>query len=193
MNDKNKNDCNDKNMSGCNDKNKIDTKNTRKNEGKDSKSGMLGEHPVGVGLGAIGAGAAAGAVGGAIGGPVGAVAGAAIGAVAGGLAGGAAAEAIDPSAETEYWKETYASRPYADKKLGFEQYEPAYRYGWESFGQQDGDNHEFSSAEAGLGRGWEKARGTSRLDWSQARSATKDAWDRIESGDYTPSERPNRR
>ena len=196
MNEKNKCDSHDKNKCDPQTKTKTTTqtttqttnKNALKNEGRDPTTGMIGEHPVGVGLGAVGAGAAAGAVGGAIGGPVGAVAGAAIGAVVGGLAGGAVAEAIDPTAETEYWKGKYSSRPYADKKLGFEQYEPAYRYGWESFGHQGGSGHSFSSVEADLGRGWEKARGSSRLDWAHAKSATREAWDRVESSVHTRPE-----
>ncbi len=53
-------------------------------------------HPVGVGVGALGAGATAAALIGAIAGPIGAVIGAAIGAVAGGLAGKEVAEASEP-------------------------------------------------------------------------------------------------
>lgn len=153
-----------------------------KNAGQTPKAGVLGEHPVGAGLGAIGTGAAAGAAGGAIGGPVGAVAGAAVGAVVGGLAGSAAAEILDPTIETKYWKDTYGTKPYTDEKLGFDHYEPAYRYGWESFGSRGGKSQPFSSVESDLQRGWEKARGQSDLAWDEARLATKDAWDRVESG-----------
>lgn len=192
MNDKNKCcDSNDKNKADPTTTTKTTTKTTTTNQGRNPKTGMIGEHPVGVGLGAVGAGAAAGAAGGAIGGPVGAVAGAAIGAVVGGLAGGAVAEAIDPTAETQYWKETYTTRPYTDKKLGFEHYEPAYRYGWESFGKRGGNGHSFSSVETDLGRGWDKAKGKSQLAWAQAKSATKEAWNRVESGVHTRSESPD--
>ena len=52
----------------------------------DPITGEPGAHPVGVGVGALGAGAAGAAIG-AIGGPIGMLIGAAIGAVAGGLAG----------------------------------------------------------------------------------------------------------
>lgn len=67
------------------------------NSKQEPKTGVLGAHPVGVGLGAVGAGAAAGAAGGAIAGPAGAVAGAAVGAVVGGLAGNTAAEVVNPT------------------------------------------------------------------------------------------------
>lgn len=173
-----------------NDENKNNPKAHAKDVSKHPKTGALGEHPVGVGLGAIGAGAAVGAAGGAIAGPVGAVAGAAAGAVVGGLAGKAAAEAIDPTVEASYWRETCITRPYFDKKLGFEHYQPAYRYGWESYDRHGADRGTFSNVEADLARGWEKAKGTSRLAWDQAKSATRDAWDRAESRAHGPSVQP---
>jgi hypothetical protein len=111
------------------------------------------------------------------------VAGAAVGAVVGGLAGQAAAEAIDPTVETDYWRSAYIKRPYADTKLGFEQYEPAYRYGWESFNHNRSNDKTFSSVEADLARGWANVKGKSDLTWDQAKSATSDAWDRLESRD----------
>lgn len=147
---------------------------------QDPKSGVLGSHPVGVGVGAVGTGAAVGAVGGAIAGPVGAIAGAAVGAVVGGIAGSAAAEAINPTVETKYWRESHSSRPYANAANGYDEFAPAYRYGWESFGRNAGQSKTFESVEADLGRGWDKAKGESRLAWDQAKSATKDAWARVE-------------
>ncbi|MBX3379050.1 MAG: hypothetical protein KF805_03060 [Phycisphaeraceae bacterium] len=148
---------------------------------QDPKPGPLGAHPLGVGVGAVGAGAAAGAAGGAIGGPVGAVAGAVVGAVVGGMAGSAVAEAIDPTFEGNYWREKYSTRPYADSKVNFEEYSPAYRYGWESFGRSESKGKTFDNVEADLGRGWDKAKGTSTLAWDKAKPATRDAWDRVES------------
>src|SRR4051794_39583484 len=97
---------------------------------RDPISGEPGAHPVGTGIGAAAAGAAAGAAGGAVGGPVGAVAGAVVGAVAGGLAGKGVAESIDPTVEDAYWRENYASRPYHDASTSYDEYAPAYRYGW---------------------------------------------------------------
>jgi hypothetical protein len=160
--------------------NKNNAGNLNKDANKDPLSGTPGAHPVGVGVGAVGGGAAVGAAGGMIAGPVGAVAGAAIGAVVGGLAGKVAAEAVNPTIETKFWRDSYASRPYADTKLGYEPFAPAYRYGWESYGRHGGDNTTFESVEADLGRGWDQARGESRLAWNQAKSATRDAWDRVE-------------
>jgi phage tail tape-measure protein len=99
---------------------------------RDPISGEPGAHPVGTGVGAAAAGAADGAAGGLIVGPAGAAVGAAIGAVAGGLAGKGVAESIDPTVEDAYWRENYAQRPYYDKNSAYEEYQPAYKYGWES-------------------------------------------------------------
>ncbi len=143
-------------------------------------AGVTGDHPIGTGIGAVGVGAAAGAVGGAVAGPVGAVAGAIVGAVAGGIAGKATAEVLNPTIETKYWQDNHASRPYADRVIGYDQYAPAYRYGWESYGSKDGSTRTFDTAEADLGRGWKQARGESTLDWEQARHASRAAWERVE-------------
>src|SRR6476661_57102 len=91
----------------------------------DPITGQPGAHPVGTGIGAAAAGAAAGAAGGLIAGPAGAAVGAVVGAVAGGLAGKGVAESIDPTVEDNYWRETYAKRPYYDQKASYDQYRPA--------------------------------------------------------------------
>jgi len=145
----------------------------------DPITGEPGSHPVGTGVGAAGGAATGVAVGGAVGGPAGALVGGAVGAVAGGLAGHGIAEAIDPTIEERYWRETYASRPYVPKKAAYDDYAPAYRYGWETRGRYPA-NQRFANVESDLERGWDKARGRSKLAWSEARNATHDAWDRIE-------------
>ena len=80
----------------------------------DPITGEAGAHPVGVGVGAIGAGLAGAAIG-AIAGPVGVLVGAAIGAVAGGLAGKEVASADDEPV-------SLADQPYA----GAEAADPIY-------------------------------------------------------------------
>src|SRR5438128_8729789 len=87
---------------------------TDKDENRDPLTDAPGAHPVGVGVGALGAGAA-GALIGAVAGPAGIVVGAAVGAVAGGLAGKGVAEAVNPTAEDAYWRGEYRNRPYYDE------------------------------------------------------------------------------
>lgn len=142
---------------------------------RDPISGTPGAHPVGAGVGAAGAGAAGAAIGAVVGGPVGAVAGAVIGGIAGGLGGKAAAEAVNPTIEDRYWRVEYKNRPYVDSALGYDDYGPAYKYGWENY-----DRVPFDRKEMDLQRGWEKARGNSRLEWDRAKAAVRDSWDRLE-------------
>lgn len=143
---------------------------------RDPLTGAAGAHPVGVGLGAA-SGAAAGGAAGAIAGPLGAVVAGTIGAVVGGLAGKAAAEEIDPTVETGYWRDHYLKRPYSPAEAVFEQYEPAYRYGWESAAYHR-EKH-FTDVEAELARAWERRKGRSSLTWEEAKPAIRDAWDRV--------------
>src|SRR5688572_14728312 len=100
----------------------------------DPITGAPGSHPIGTGVGAAGGGAAGAAIGAAVSGPafpVGAAVGAVVGAIAGGLAGKGAAEAVNPTAEDEYWRTNYASRPYFESSYTYdEDYRPAYEYGW---------------------------------------------------------------
>ena|SRR5438128_1664804 len=146
-------------------------------EHRDPITKTPGAHPVGVGAGAAGAGAAGAAIGGAVGGPLGAVVGAAVGAFAGGLGGKAAAESVNPTLENTWWRENYRTRPYAKSEEPYETYEPAYRYGWEAR-MMHGDR-DWSQIEPQLGAGWMAARGNSKLEWSDAQHAAKDAWDRV--------------
>ena len=141
---------------------------------RDPISGAPGAHPVGTGIGAAG-GAAAGAAIGAVGGPVGALVGGAIGAVAGGLAGKGVAEAIDPTVEDAYWRENYHTRPYVTADRGYEYYQPAYRFGWEARAQYG--NRQWDEVESDLQRHYRETTPT-KLEWNEARSAIRDAWER---------------
>jgi hypothetical protein len=158
-----------------------DSKPTAKGEARDANrdplTGAPGAHPVGTGLGAAAGGAAAGAVAGTMAGPVGTVVGAAVGAIAGGLAGKGIAEKIDPTAEDAYWRENYRDRQYISGDATYDDYGPAYRYGVETYPRYAG--RPFDEVEAELSRDWAGARGTSRLDWNDARHPTRDAWERL--------------
>ena len=140
----------------------------------DSLDAKVSDHPVGTGLGAAG-GAAAGAAMGAVGGPVGAVIGGAIGAVVGGIAGKNTAEEVNPTVEDAYWRENYSTRPYATADRGYEYYQPAYRYGWESRARYQGK--QFDEVESDLQRDWNSQRPT-KMEWNEARGPVRDAWQR---------------
>jgi hypothetical protein len=150
---------------------------TNRDANRDPITGAPGSHPVGTGLGAAAGGLAAGAAVGTVAGPVGTLVGAAVGAIAGGLAGKGIAELIDPTAEEAYWRDNYATRPYVDSGATFEDYGPAYRYGADTYANYVG--RDFDDVDADLERGWDRARGTSRLTWDRAKLATRDSWQRL--------------
>jgi len=144
-----------------------------------------GAHPIGTGVGAAAGGAAgiggaiaAGAAMGSAVGPVGTAVGAAIGAVAGGLIGKGVAEGVNPTEEHAYWRKNYVSRPYAKTGTTYDEFAPAYQFGWESRAQHQ--DKAFDDVEPVLGEDWENRKGDSNLNWGQARNAARDAWDRVD-------------
>jgi len=165
----------------------------RKDENPDPITGEPGSHPVGVGVGtavgggvggaALGAGAAAAAGSAAVGGTLGAAAGpvgVAVGAIAGGIAGAFAgksiAESIDPTAEDAYWRKEFAKRPYYEQGSKYEDYQPAYQYGWESRAKHQGRSYD--EVETDLEHDWQQR--NAKLQWKKARGPVRDAWDRID-------------
>ncbi|MDX2214096.1 MAG: hypothetical protein SFY66_12480 [Oculatellaceae cyanobacterium bins.114] len=157
-----------------------DKKTQNRDANLDPISGQPGAHPVGTGVGAAGAGAIGTAIGGAVGGPVGAVVGAAVGAVAGGLAGKGVAEKIDPTVENDYWRTNYSTRPYAESSYTYDDYDPAYRTGYEGYSTYSQRGMTYTDAEPHLQTDYEQRRGKGRLAWDKAKHATRDAWDRVE-------------
>ncbi|MEB3214106.1 MAG: hypothetical protein VKL39_22350 [Leptolyngbyaceae bacterium] len=147
----------------------------------DPITGEKGSHPVGTGVGAAGVGVIGTIVGGGLGGSVGAVVGAAVGSVAGGLLGKSAAEKTDPTIEDSYWRETHRSRPYVKSDYDYDtDYSPAYRTGYEGYPKYAQEGMTYADAESRLKDDYEKRRGHSRLDWNDAKYATRDAWDRVD-------------
>src|SRR5262249_30079252 len=80
--------------------------------------------------------------------------------------------------------EHYATRPYVRKGSRYEEYRPAYRYGWETRGRYTGKS--FDEVEPELRAGWEKSKANKgQLAWARARHAVRDAWDRLGGGETT--------
>jgi hypothetical protein len=144
----------------------------------DNERKPLVQRPLGATAGGVVGAAAAAAVAGGIAGPAGAIAGAVIGAATGALTGRAFAGLIDPETEVAFWRDQWHERPAgAAPGLSYEQdFSPAYRYGVDAFAA-DPERH-FDELEPQLAAGWHGARGASRLDWSDARLAALDAWQR---------------
>jgi hypothetical protein len=143
----------------------------------DPISGEIGSHPVGTGVGAAGAGTVATVVGGIVGGPVGAVVGAVLGSVVGGLAGKDVAEQVNPSFEDTNWQETYTSSSYVEKDKTYEDYQPAYRTGYEGYDRYGHSGRTYNEVVTDLQRDYE-INHTGNLPWEEAKYAVKDALDR---------------
>lgn len=145
---------------------------------RDAITGTPGAHPLGTGTGAASGGVAGAAVGMAVGGPVGSVIGAAVGAVAGGLAGKSAAEAVNPTAEEIFWRETYVREPYYVKGRAYEYYAPGFRAGWE--GRVCHDGQTFEQAEPKLKASYDLTKTELAPDWQDVRPAARAAWARVD-------------
>jgi hypothetical protein len=147
---------------------------------RDPITGTPGAHPLGTGTGAASGGVAGAAVGLAVGGPIGGVIGAAVGAVAGGLAGKSAAEAVNPTEEEAFWRETYVREPYYVNGRSFEYYAPGFRAGWEGRVRYDGRS--FEDAESDLMASYNATKTEMYPEWHEVRPAARAAWNRVDLG-----------
>lgn len=144
----------------------------------DPLTGEAGAHPLGTGAGAASGGVAGAAVGMVVGGPIGSAIGLAVGAIAGGLTGKNAAEAVNPTAEEIYWKETLVREPYYLPGKPYEYYAPAFRAGWE--GRVRFDGRSFADAEGDLAAAYILAKTELDPSWLDVRSAAEAAWNRVD-------------
>ena len=135
------------------------------------------DHSIGAGTGAVG-GAVAGAAAGSVAGPVGTVVGAIAGGVVGAKAGDAIAEAVNPTDYNDHFERNFRSAPYYSSGREWNDYQPAYRYGYDTYGQYRGQR--FEDVEGTLERNWNEAKADSRLAWAEAKDAVRDGWHHIE-------------
>lgn len=145
----------------------------------DPITGQSGAHPVGTGVGAGTAGAVGTAIGGVVGGPVGAVVGAVVGSVVGGLVGKNVAESVNPTVEDEYWNTNYKSRDYVKPERKYEDYQPAYRTGYEGFGRHAETGKTYEEVEPELKADYERNHANTGLTWQEAQPAARDAYLRL--------------
>ena len=135
------------------------------------------DHSIGEGAGGV-TGAVAGAAVGSAAGPVGTVVGALAGGALGAKAGGGIAEAVNPTDYTDHWRNSYRDAAYYNSSRDWNDYEPAYKYGYDTYGQYRGQR--FEDVESDLERGLDASKANSRLAWNEARSAVRDGWHHIE-------------
>jgi len=60
----------------------------------------------------------------------------------------------------------------------YEDYQPAYRMGYESYDRYAHTGRQYSDLEPELKSDYERTHGTTGLGWDKAKNAVRDAWDR---------------
>jgi hypothetical protein len=80
--------------------------------------------------------------------------------------------------EDAWWRENFAGRPYATGRT-YEEFRPAYRYGYESGRHHMGRT--WDDVEGDLRTGWDRyeGRGGTESTWEKIKDAVRDAWHRV--------------
>ena len=76
------------------------------------------------------------------------------------------------------FQQSYEKAPYYRDGQSWQDYEPAYKYGYDQYASATGRKWEEVKSE--LEQGWDKAKGESRMAWEQAKDAVRAGWDRVE-------------
>jgi hypothetical protein len=79
--------------------------------------------------------------------------------------------------DRSWWMANYSNRPYVSADRLFDDYEPAYQFGYESANKYRGRH--WDNIEPHLRTDWDnyERRGTST--WESAKDAVRDAWDKV--------------
>ena len=88
----------------------------------------------------------------------------------------ASSPAINPTREDAYWQREFTKQPYYRPEMSYDDYSPAYRVGYTGPLRREGS---FEALEIDLHHDWKQVKGQSRLTWSEAREATRAAWERV--------------
>ena len=86
--------------------------------------------------------------------------------------------AVDAEMEHQYWSRNYAKQPDYEPGRGFNEYEAAYRTGYEGYTKYP--DMTFAQAETVLRRDYESLGTKAALAWAQAKSAVRAGWERVE-------------
>ena len=74
-----------------------------------------------------------------------------------------------------WWRDHYGQLDGLQADRGYEHYEPAFRYGWESAHRHTGQRWE--EVEDEVTRGWEERRGNTNPAWEDSRRAVRHAFE----------------
>jgi len=79
--------------------------------------------------------------------------------------------------EDAYWRENYKGRPYYQSGYDYEDYGPAYRFGYDASDRYSGK--QWNDVERDLERDWGSYEQRGQSTWEQIKAAVRDAWDRM--------------
>jgi hypothetical protein len=82
------------------------------------------------------------------------------------------------SSEDTYWHEHYSNEPYYSEERDYTVYQPAYRYGVDTYYRYHGRPYSELDPDM-LEKGWGRARGNSELTWEEAQLAAHSAYERL--------------
>ena len=83
---------------------------------------------------------------------------------------------VDPQKEAAYWRKQHPKQPYA-KNSSYDQFEHAYRTGYNSFLKYPGKK--FVDVEDAVALDYEQAKPGSALPWDTVRPAVNAVWERM--------------
>ncbi|QOY62468.1 hypothetical protein INQ40_11320 [Lysobacter sp. H21R4] len=84
------------------------------------------------------------------------------------------------SATDNYYRDQYKNAVYYKPEYDYDtDYRPAYRYGTQARSAHPGREWN-DELESDLGNRWDNAKATSRMSWSEAKDAVRDAWHNVE-------------
>jgi hypothetical protein len=82
--------------------------------------------------------------------------------------------------EDEYWRGAFRTRPYSTTESTYDDWRPAYKYGYECAVRYEGRDWD-DTLEEELRTGWDARAGHRDREWSwkRAKDAVRDAWNRL--------------
>jgi hypothetical protein len=83
---------------------------------------------------------------------------------------------VYPEKEAAYWREQHSRQPYA-KNYSYEEFERAYRTGYDTFFRYPGKK--FDEVEESVASDYEKAKPASALPWDTVRPAANAVWEKM--------------
>lgn len=83
----------------------------------------------------------------------------------------------DWTRDKSWWHDNFQDRPYVSADRKFEDYEPGYRFGYESANRYKGKN--WNNIESNLRSDWDRFEGRGQSTWENVKDSVRDAWDKV--------------